>query len=479
MKFLGLELDVYKLSIRNALGTFKSTFSNLATANRTVTIPDRDFTIAGTDLLVDATTTTAGFINTSSQTFSGSKGFIGYVGVGNFPSTEFDVFAKKLKFGADYNGGNPTPNRTPGLDKYTELVMASGAGIKDCLLFNAYSAGNSFNVIFGGGSGTTLSADSILFYCSDGGITPTGIEVVKYTYKGLGIKTTPTARLHIGGSTVAPHTSPIKLTPGDVPSTAEQGAFDYDTNNDLYFTRNTTREKIAFKGDITYPTNTATSINLSTVLGTSLALTVPAGLGFISGDNYRIYSAANTANFIECSFVSYTSTTLTVLVEFARGTATFTDGILIRSSNTFSTYLPAAKAVSVTTATRVDEFSFHAEAGVLYNIKVTGSFSAAAVTTGGYIGTTSSVVPAILTGKCYVSRLQTATATELVTSMSSTTRSIVGSGNSGAGLPCAIGMDFNVRFTFNSNSYINFASGVAGSVATLLTGSSIIITRIR
>lgn len=461
MKFLGLELDISKLSIRNALGTFKSTFTNLATANRTVTIPDRDFTIAGTDQLVDATDSNAGFINTTTQNFSGDKSFLGSVDLGVVANNGHNnISGNLLEVGSDANG---TLTRTSGVDKYLAMVLTPLAvGQFPSTIYYAYRGSGYNHIVFGGANGDQYAVLNTYFYNASTDAQASGTLTVSFNHSGL---------------TIAPNKRLI-LSTSDM-STLVRGSFDFDASNELYFTRNLTREKIAFKGDITYPTSTATSINLGTVLGTNLALTVPAGLGFIAGDNYRIYSAANTANFIECSFVSYTSNTLTVLVEFARGTATFTDGILIRSSNTFSTYLSADKAVSVTTATGVDEFKFHAEAGVLYNVKVTGSFSADASTTGGYIGTTSSIVPAILTGKCYVGILQTVTSTELVTSMSTTVRSIVGSGNSGADIPCAIGMDFNVRFTSNSNSFINFASEVAGSVATLLTGSSITVTRIR
>lgn len=46
MKFLGVDLDVSVLKIRNALGTFVTTFASSATANRTITLPDNNGTLA-------------------------------------------------------------------------------------------------------------------------------------------------------------------------------------------------------------------------------------------------------------------------------------------------------------------------------------------------------------------------------------------------------------------------------------------------
>lgn len=42
-------VTVSGLALRNAAGTFTSTFLSASTSNRTVTVPDRTFTIAGTD----------------------------------------------------------------------------------------------------------------------------------------------------------------------------------------------------------------------------------------------------------------------------------------------------------------------------------------------------------------------------------------------------------------------------------------------
>jgi len=46
---LGDYMDLFGLKLRNTANTFSSTFVSAATANRTITIPDKDFTIAGLD----------------------------------------------------------------------------------------------------------------------------------------------------------------------------------------------------------------------------------------------------------------------------------------------------------------------------------------------------------------------------------------------------------------------------------------------
>jgi hypothetical protein len=75
MKFLGVELDVLGLAIRNSANTFKSTFSSAATANRTITLQDKSYTLADNADLVDASASVRGFVNTITQTFSGVKTF--------------------------------------------------------------------------------------------------------------------------------------------------------------------------------------------------------------------------------------------------------------------------------------------------------------------------------------------------------------------------------------------------------------------
>lgn len=278
----------------------------------------------------------------------------------------------------------------------------------------------------------------------------------------------------------------IAIYPSSLQSTPRQGLFEYDGASNPYFTDNVSRKRLAYLTDIpaaqviTYPTNTATSINLTTALGTNLALTVLSGLAFATGDNYRIYSAANDANYIECGFVSYSVATLTVLVYFVRGTATFTDGVITKSTGTFSAYLTADLTRNVNTIYHIPQFNLFAEAGVMYNIKVVGSYTSNATNNGAYLGVTSGVAANYLVGKLWMANTNTNNTGETNVSMNTSLRAIALSAVSANATQMACGMDYNVIFPSNTNCYVDFSCyPTSGQASNLIAGTSIIITRLK
>lgn len=567
MKFLGIEIDACKLSIRNYLGTFKSTFSNLATANRTVTIPDRNFTIAGTDQLIDATTTNSGFINTVNQSFSGEKTFNGGItnvkvaeGVirGNLGNPSVEEMAlcpaqynNKLRWTPpttiEYSSDGITwVSDTASVVAFKDIMIGVGnLGLSAVLLDSTadklyyrilwdcstlpYIWLNSV-YLYGSSSGrqirfnvVTQSPTTLLYNTIASGVVSNWPGHIYLPHSNLAVYPAYYAKFGLVIEAVNPLDAYFALSSiewfGGFPSGRRDAeSYDADKNatfpailsgerlglssatllataksniiesdgNALYFDNTSlVRKKLAFFTDIpvvTYPTSTTTSINLSTVLGTSLALTVTAGLAFVSGDNYLIYSASNQANHIECSFVSYAATTLTVLVEFVSGTATFTNGIITKSTGVFGTYLTSDFSNNTTTAQNVVPFLLFGEAGVMYNIKISGCYSSNATNNGAYINTLSGVAASYLTGKAWMSNDNsgTSTATESVMSFNTSTSRFISKTTTAANAtPYAVGMDFNVILPTSANIYVRFACTTGGITSNLLAGTSIIITRLK
>lgn len=68
-------LSGFALKLKNAAGTFTSTLTNTATAARVYTLQDKSYTLADDADLVDASTSSRGFVNTVAQAFSGLKTF--------------------------------------------------------------------------------------------------------------------------------------------------------------------------------------------------------------------------------------------------------------------------------------------------------------------------------------------------------------------------------------------------------------------
>jgi hypothetical protein len=161
MKFLGSIYDVSILAVRNTLGTFKSTFINSCTANRNITLQDKDYTLAGLDdLPVNATKTIRGVIDTGTQDMpSGQKTFWG---AGSTSATKslivknstnieaisisddgFLSTSKPIKSQLDvYAGGNliangvNVTNDTYNYDSFTLDKLIIPLGNSSCYLFN-------------------------------------------------------------------------------------------------------------------------------------------------------------------------------------------------------------------------------------------------------------------------------------------------------------------------------------------------------
>lgn len=105
---------------------------------------------------------------------------------------------------------------------------------------------------------TTYSANGI----NPGGnfsITQTGAVLnLNFARTGIGMGTTPTAKLHLTAGSAAVQTAPLKFTSGVVMTTAEEGAVEYNGTN-LFFTRTGTIRETVFTGvsGATAPTTTA------------------------------------------------------------------------------------------------------------------------------------------------------------------------------------------------------------------------------
>lgn len=82
----------------------------------------------------------------------------------------------------------------------------------------------------------------------------------------FGGATTPTARIHILGSTTAASTAPIKITAGTNMTTAETGAIEYNGTN-LFFTRTgTTRESVICANAVNAVSPTAPNRTITVVI---------------------------------------------------------------------------------------------------------------------------------------------------------------------------------------------------------------------
>jgi len=91
----------------------------------------------------------------------------------------------------------------------------------------------------------------------------------------LGIETTPTARIHIGGSSGSPGTAPIKIDAGTFMSPSEVGGLEYDGTN-LTFVRIADREDILMASSVATETVTADSTITVNIGGTNYKLVAQA-----------------------------------------------------------------------------------------------------------------------------------------------------------------------------------------------------------
>ena len=83
----------------------------------------------------------------------------------------------------------------------------------------------------------------------------------------VGIKTTPTAYLHLGAGTAAAGTAPLKLTTGTALTTPEAGAIEYNDGR-VYITNVAHRRAIDRTSDVAVSTVTVADSNAETTLWT-------------------------------------------------------------------------------------------------------------------------------------------------------------------------------------------------------------------
>ena len=139
------------------------------------------------------------------------------------------------------------------------------------------SLGGSANFLFNSGTNElTLNGAHFANELTIGTTTPTGLfSVVTSTIPviyvdsnngdvGFGT-TTPTAQIHLRAGTSTPGSAPLKLTPGPLLATPEQGAIEFD-GNELYFTTNNEQRRVnLISGIITTSTTVAATTTLTSI----------------------------------------------------------------------------------------------------------------------------------------------------------------------------------------------------------------------
>lgn len=130
--------------------------------------------------------------------------------------------------------GNTAPTRP--LD-VSGIIRATYAGINQ-----AIEIFNSDRVISSGGAGHIDIGTGLVSICNTGGAAPSTTSQLyvngstTITSKlGVGLVSTPTAKVHIAAGSATVGTAPLKLTAGTNLTTPEDGAFEFDGTN-LYFT---------------------------------------------------------------------------------------------------------------------------------------------------------------------------------------------------------------------------------------------------
>jgi hypothetical protein len=101
------------------------------------------------------------------------------------------------------------------------------------------------NAAFGyvGGPGGMCFPDNLKIRFGMGGAMMLAMQVSSQYHIGIAGLTSPTAKLHIPAASGGAGTAPIKIDPGTLMGTPEDGAFEYDAAN-LYFTVGSTRKTV-------------------------------------------------------------------------------------------------------------------------------------------------------------------------------------------------------------------------------------------
>jgi hypothetical protein len=125
----------------------------------------------------------------------------------------------------------------------------------------------------------------------------------------VGTSASPTAKLLLGAGTSTAGTAPLKLTPGTILSTPEDGAIEYD-GTDYYITQASTRYKLSktLSGQLT--TNFGAP---SVAPGSTATATLPIS-GVAAGDVVTVSANAGGANPPSILITAYSSSANTVIV---------------------------------------------------------------------------------------------------------------------------------------------------------------------
>lgn len=188
---------------------------------------------------------------------------------------------------------------------------------------NAYIPDGFAVVSNGGASGLGLVAGpGPIFLGGNVGPPYSAGEYARFTNTGklgLGLKT-PSALIHIKAGTATAGTAPLKLTPGTVLATPEDGAMEYD-GTDWYVTQDATRYKLvkALTGQLTTDFGAPA---LAAANAVTASLSVP---GAQPGDIVTVNANAGTVNPPSIMITAYITTANTIVLQaYNAGNSTVT-----------------------------------------------------------------------------------------------------------------------------------------------------------
>jgi hypothetical protein len=130
---------------------------------------------------------------------------------------------------------------------------------------------------------------------------------------GIGT-TTPTAVLHLKAGTATANTSPLKLTSGDLNTTAEAGAMEYNGTNLSFVPTGSLRENIftGARGSITLTAGTTTTVTIAQAKTTSTIIISPTSLAVIALTPY--VSTKENGSFVITTLTAAGTETLDYLL---------------------------------------------------------------------------------------------------------------------------------------------------------------------
>ena len=174
--------------------------------------------------------------------------------------------------------------------------------------------GGSTNFLFNSGTNElTLNGGHFANEMTVGTTTPTGLFSVSTSTLtaiyvdanngdvGFGT-TTPTAQIQLRAGTSTPHGAPLKLTPGPLLATPEQGALEFN-GSELYFTTNNEQRSINLISGIVTTSTTVVATTTETTIYTEPFATSSISVGkMFHIDLYGRYSTGNSSDYVTLNY---------------------------------------------------------------------------------------------------------------------------------------------------------------------------------